>query len=113
MGCAVTRRGSEDVSGSGLPAHFTIYDLPFLRWAARRQLRADSLSTWISPRSAGGDALARLYDFVVFPLHHEYVTGSATLVHRRFRGAGGDLAWLSANNCSDARSLLFAHGEER
>jgi len=113
MGCAVTRRGSEDVSGSGLPAHFTIYDLPFLRWAARRQLRADSLSTWISPRSAGSGALARLYDFVVFHVHHESVTDSATLVHRRFRGAGGDLAWLSANNCSDARNLLFAHREER
>jgi hypothetical protein len=82
----------------GVPAHFNIYDLPFLRWAARRGLRADYLSDADLASMNSGDELARLYDFVVFPGHHEYVTRSEYDVVQRFRDVGGNLAWLSANN---------------
>jgi len=82
----------------GVPAHFNIYDLPFLRWAARRDLHADYLSDADLASIGSGDTLARLYDFVVFPGHHEYVTQSAYDVVRRYRDLGGNLAWLSANN---------------
>jgi hypothetical protein len=81
----------------GVPAHFNTYDLPFLRWAARRRLRADYLSD-ADLASISGDDLARLYDLVVFPGHHEYVTANEYGNVRRFRDLGGNLAWLSANN---------------
>jgi hypothetical protein len=81
----------------GVPAHFNTYDLPFLRWAARRKLHADYLSD-TDLASISGDRLAHLYDFIVFPGHSEYVTRSEYDNVRRFRDAGGNLAWLSANN---------------
>jgi hypothetical protein len=82
----------------GVPSHFNIYDLPFLRWAARHDLQADYLSDADLASIGSGDELARLYDFVVFPGHHEYVTLSEYDVVERFRDLGGNLAWLSANN---------------
>jgi hypothetical protein len=82
----------------GVPAHFNIYDLPFLRWAARRDLHADYLSDADLASIGSGDELARLYDLVVFPGHHEYVTQTEYDLVRRFRDLGGNLAWLSANN---------------
>jgi hypothetical protein len=81
----------------GIPAHFNTYDLPFLRWAARVDLHADYLSD-ADLASIGGDTLARLYDFVVFPGHHEYVTRAEYDTVETFRNLGGNLAWLSANN---------------
>lgn len=82
----------------GVPAHFNIYDLPFLRWAARRELRADYLSDSDLEAIGSGDELARLYDLVVFPGHHEYVTRGEYGIVCRYRDLGGNLAWLSANN---------------
>jgi hypothetical protein len=82
----------------GVPAHFNTYDLPFLRWAARRDLHADFLSDADLASIGSGDELARLYDFVVFPGHHEYATESEYDVVTRYRDLGGNLAWLSANN---------------
>ena len=82
----------------GVPAHFNTYDLPFLRWAARRDLHADFLSDADLASIGSGDELARLYDFVVFPGHHEYATQSEYDVVMRYRDLGGNLAWLSANN---------------
>lgn len=81
----------------GVPAHFNTYDLPFLRWAARRDLKADYLSD-ADLASLTGDDLAKLYDFIAFPGHHEYVTEAEYAAVRRYRDRGGNLAWLSANN---------------
>jgi hypothetical protein len=82
----------------GVPAHFNTYDLPFLRWAARRPLVADFLSDADLASLGSGDTLARLYDLIVFPGHHEYVTQGEYDVVTRYRDLGGNLAWLSANN---------------
>ena len=81
----------------GVPSHFNTYDLPFLRWAARHGLKADYLSD-ADLASMSGERLAKLYDFVVFPGHHEYVTQSEYDTVRSYRDLGGNLAWLSANN---------------
>lgn len=94
----VTARMGRPYLNRGVPAHFNTYDLPFLRWAARHHLRADFLSDADLASIGSGDELARLYEFVVFPGHHEYVTESEYAVVRRFRDLGGNLAWLSANN---------------
>ena len=93
-----TMRMGRPYLSRGVPAHFNTYDFPFLRWAARRGLRADYLSDADLASIGSGDQLARLYDFVVFPGHHEYVTQSEYDVVHRFRDLGGNLAWLSANN---------------
>jgi hypothetical protein len=92
-----TRMGRPHLN-RGVPAHFNIYDLPFLRWAARRGLRADYLSDADLGSMGSGDELARLYELVVFPGHHEYVTQSEYRIVQRFRDLGGNVAWLSANN---------------
>jgi hypothetical protein len=92
-----TRLGRPYLNG-GVPNHFRRYDLPFLVWAARHDLQADYLTDADLERIGSGDRLARLYDFVVFPGHHEYVTQTEYDVVRRFRDLGGNLAWLSANN---------------
>jgi hypothetical protein len=93
-----TTRMGRPYLNRGVPAHFMRYDVPFLRWAARRDLEADYLSDDDLASVGSGDRLARLYDFVVFPGHHEYVTAGEYAVVRRFRDLGGNLAWLSANN---------------
>jgi hypothetical protein len=93
-----TTRMGRPYLNRGVPAHFNTYDLPFLRWAARSHLRADYLSDADLGSIGSGDTLARLYDLVIFPGHHEYVTQSEYDVVRRFRDLGGNLAWLSANN---------------
>jgi hypothetical protein len=83
---------------NGVPSHFRRYDLPFLVWAAARQVHADFLTDGDLERIGSGAQLARLYDFVVFPGHHEYVTQAEYDIVRGFRDRGGNLAWLSANN---------------
>ena len=45
-----------------------------------------------------GAALARAYDFIVFPGHHEYVFDGEYDAVRHYRNRGGHLAFLSANN---------------
>ena len=118
----ITRRNNDDRDGDGhgdawcvgwrryttrvgrpylnrvVPAHFNTYDLPFLRWAARRNLRADLLSDADLASIGSGEKLAHLCDFLVFPGHQEYVTEAEYDVVTRFRDLGGNLAWLSANN---------------
>jgi hypothetical protein len=82
----------------GVPQYFRRYDLPFLRWLDRHGIAVDYLSDADLDGAASGDRLARAYDFVVFPGHHEYVTAHEYDVVRRYRDLGGNLAWLSANN---------------
>ena len=43
-------------------------------------------------------AAARSCDLIVFPGHHEYVTGGEYQAVTAFRDGGGNLAFLSANN---------------
>ena len=52
----------------------------------------------ISTASRNGNALARAYDLIVFPGHHEYVTTNEYDAIEKFRDLGGNLIFLSANN---------------
>jgi len=81
----------------GVPPHFRSYDLRFLRWLDRAGRDVDVLSQAELDRSTGA-ALARAYDLLVFPGHHEYVTSGEYNAVRGFRDRGGNLMFLSANN---------------
>ena len=82
----------------GAPPHFAAYDLLFLRWLARTGKEVDILSDDDLERIRDGAQLARSYDLVVFPGHHEYVTTHEYDVVRRYRDHGGNLMFLSAND---------------
>jgi hypothetical protein len=82
----------------GIPNHFRRYDLQFLIWLARHRIQPDFLTDADLEHVGTGARLARLYDFVVFPGHHEYVTQHEYDIVRDYRDRGGNLAWLSANN---------------
>ena len=81
----------------GVPPHYKFYDMPFLRWLARSGQAADYLSD-ADLHAADGDQLARAYRLLVFPGHHEYVTGREYDAVTRFRDLGGNLIFLSAGN---------------
>jgi hypothetical protein len=81
----------------GVPPHFRSYDLSFIRWLAQTGKRVDMLAQEDVERLSG-DRLARLYDLIVFPGHHEYVTEREYDAVERYRNLGGNLAFLSANN---------------
>ena len=82
----------------GVPYHFRSYDLPFLHWLAWSGRRADYLSDADLDAISDSHALAKAYDLIVFPGHHEYVTTHEYGVVRSYRDQGGNLAYLSANN---------------
>ena len=82
----------------GVPPHFGHYDLPFLRWLEVERKGVDFLSQRDLEEAASGDVLARAYDLIVFPGHHEYVTEREYDVIERYRDLGGNLMFLSANN---------------
>jgi hypothetical protein len=92
-----TRLGRPFLHG-GVPPHFRRYDLQFLIWAAEQHVAADYLTDTDLESIGSGKRLASLYDFVVFPGHHEYVTQREYDIVQGFRDRGGNLAWLSANN---------------
>jgi hypothetical protein len=92
-----TRLGRPYLNG-GVPPHFRPYDLQFLIWAAQRHVRADYLTDADLESIGSGGRLSKLYDFVVFPGHHEYVTQREYDIVQSYRDRGGNLAWLSANN---------------
>ena len=92
-----TRLGRPYLNG-GVPPYFRRYDLQFLIWAAERRLPADYLTDADLESIGSGSNLSRLYDFVVFPGHHEYVTKREYDIVQGYRDRGGNLAWLSANN---------------
>ena len=58
----------------GVPPHYRGYDEPFLRWLAQSGHEADFLAQSDMTALRDGAALARAYDFIVFPGHHEYVS---------------------------------------
>jgi N,N-dimethylformamidase beta subunit-like, C-terminal len=82
----------------GVPPHFGHYDLPFLRWLEVERKGVDFLSQRDLEEAAGGDELARAYDLIVFPGHHEYVTAREYDAIEGYRDLGGNLMFLSANN---------------
>lgn len=84
--------------GDGMPPRFRRDDLPFLRWLRETGRRADFLTDEELERVPDAAALARRYDLLVFPGHHEYVTWHEYHLVRGFRDRGGNLAFLAADN---------------
>lgn len=84
--------------GRGEPPHFQDYDLPFLHWLAWGNRAVDYLADSDLEAVPNGAALARAYDLVIFPGHHEYVTTHEYDVVVGYRNRGGNLIFLSANN---------------
>jgi hypothetical protein len=82
----------------GIPFRFHDWDLTFLTWLQQTGKQVDFLSDQDLDAVAGGDALARAYDLIVFPGHEEYVTEHELAVITRFRDLGGNLAFLAAND---------------
>ena len=82
----------------GVPYNFRWYDLPFLHWLAWTGRAVDYLADADLDGTRSGGELARAYDLIVFPGHHEYVTTHEYDVVRAYRDLGGNLAYLSANN---------------
>ena len=81
----------------GVPGHYHYYDEPFLRWLDHNRYRVDYLSD-AEPKATSGSTLARAYELIVFPGHHEYVTEHGYDAVTDFRDRGGNLMFLSANN---------------
>ena len=81
----------------GVPPHFRKYDLHFLNWLHRTGKHVDVLAQEDLDETSGAQ-LARSYDLLVFPGHHEYVTTREYDAVEDFRNRGGNLVFLSANN---------------
>jgi hypothetical protein len=82
----------------GVPYRFRHYDLPFLHWLARTGKQVDFLADGDLDRLGDARGLARSYDLIVFPGHHEYVTTREYDLIESYRNHGGNLMFLSANN---------------
>jgi hypothetical protein len=81
----------------GVPMRFRVYDLPFLHWLAWSKREVDYLAQTDLERTSGR-TLRQRYELIIFPGHHEYVTGREYNAVTRFRDLGGNLMFLSANN---------------
>jgi hypothetical protein len=81
----------------GLPEQFRRFDLGFLRWYWRSGYRADFVADDDLEQIAGAGQLSR-YRLIVFAGHEEYVTSHTYDLITSYRNAGGNLAFLSANN---------------
>jgi hypothetical protein len=84
--------------GDGMPPRFRRDDLPFLRCLRGAGHRADFLTDEDLERVPGPATLARRYDLIVFPGHHEYVTWHEYHAVRGYRDLGGNLVFLAADN---------------
>ena len=82
----------------GVPSRFRLYDLPFLRWLSRTHRDVDYLAQQDIERAGSAADLAKAYDLIVFPGHHEYVTEREYDLVEGYRDLGGNLMFLSANN---------------
>jgi hypothetical protein len=82
----------------GVPFRFHDWDLEFAAWLNETGKHADFLSDDDLDAVTSGEELARRYPLIVFPGHEEYVTAHEFDVIRQFRDAGGNLAFLAANN---------------
>jgi hypothetical protein len=81
----------------GVPPHYRQYDVKFLHWLHDTHRGVDILSQAELDGTTGA-RLARAYDLIVFPGHHEYVTRGEYDAVEGFRDRGGNLVFLSANN---------------
>jgi N,N-dimethylformamidase beta subunit-like, C-terminal len=82
----------------GVPYHFRRYDLPFLHWLSWSRRRVDYLAQSDIESAPSAAALAKPYDLIIFPGHHEYVTTREYDLVEGYRNLGGNLMFLSANN---------------
>jgi hypothetical protein len=82
---------------AGLPEQFSRYDLGFLRWYWHSGYRADFVSDDDLEHISNAGQLSR-YRLIVFAGHEEYVTSHTFDLITRYRNAGGNLAFLSADN---------------
>jgi N,N-dimethylformamidase beta subunit-like, C-terminal len=82
----------------GVPSRFRQYDLPFLHWLSWTHRDVDYLAQADLESAPSASALARAYDLIVFPGHHEYVTEREYDMVEGYRDLGGNLMFLSANN---------------
>jgi hypothetical protein len=93
-----TARLGRPYENRGVPRHYRVYDQPFLRWLIATGRDVDYLSDRGLNLVSSGSALARAYDLIIFPGHHEYVTAHEYDVATEFRNQGGNLMFLAANN---------------
>ena len=82
----------------GVPPQWRKYDVDFIRWLYATGKQPDILTETDLESIRTAEELIRLYDFVVFPGHTEYVTRHEYDLIRNYRDLGGNLAFLSANN---------------
>jgi hypothetical protein len=94
---ASTVRLARPFENRGVPPHYKHYDQPFLRWLRESGRDADYLAQSDLERVSGSH-LAAVYDLIVFPGHHEYVTDREYDAVESYRNRGGNLMFLSANN---------------
>lgn len=81
----------------GLPEQFWRLDLGFLRWYWPSGYRADFFSDDDLEQIQSAAQLSS-YRLIVFAGHEEYVTSHVYDLITQYRDAGGNLAFLSANN---------------
>jgi hypothetical protein len=93
-----TARLGRPFENRGTPRHYHWYDQPFLRWLNATGRDVDYFSDRGLNLVSSGAALAREYDLIVFPGHHEYVTAHEYDIVTDFRNRGGNLMFLAANN---------------
>jgi N,N-dimethylformamidase beta subunit-like protein len=82
---------------AGLPEQFWRLDVGFLRWYWPSGYRADFFSDDDLEGISSVQQLLR-YRLIVFAGHEEYVTSHVYDLITQYRNAGGNLAFLSANN---------------
>src|ERR671911_218915 len=82
----------------GVPPQWRKYDVDFVRWLHATGKQPDVLTETDLESIRTAEELIRLYDFVLFPGHTEYVTRHEYDLIRNYRELGGNLAFLSANN---------------
>jgi hypothetical protein len=92
----------------GVPLRFRGYDLPFLHWLSWTGKQVDYLSDDDLGRVRSAATLARAYDLIVFPGHHEYVTLHEFDLIEGYRDRGGHLAFLSADDFD--WQIVLRHG---
>jgi hypothetical protein len=93
-----TARLGRPFENRGVPRHYRWYEQPFLRWLNANGRNVDYFSDRGLNLVSSGAALARAYDLIVFPGHHEYVTTHEYDIVTDFRNRGGNLMFLAANN---------------
>ena len=82
----------------GVPPQWRKYDVDFLRWLVQTGKQPEIITESDLETIRTAEELIRLYDFVLFPGHTEYVTRHEFNLIQRYRDLGGNLAFLSANN---------------